>query len=658
MALAQDIIVKTPGAANTLDAFSTKLSKLTLGEKIREVQSLNEDEGETSAAKLLFMYIASEEEIRFEIKRIFSWKSKKEKIGFLISQFSSSNKEVLLVSIHLLGVLKEPIAIPYLDEIFKLEDTALCAYIIATLGEIGNPLGIKTVQKGLKSTDRCLLILAIRTLSGWRDDVQWRQFKPLLFHGYKEVRAEAAFAIALRKSSSSASSILKAIRIEKDPGTRHLLIQYAGMIPSSKILMPMLHIVTEDDDQKARFIASRSIDRLQGLLRPRELFSLRNVSNPKIKAEIIFRLGKFGTDSDRYKNYIRTTLKKTKEPLIVQACLQALGYIAEHEDVSLLTEFLGKDPLSSYNALMALTHTWRTDDKDDVHQMLNGGLLSAYGAAMALTRTWRMEDKDSVLSSITGNLSATQKQVIIKYMIRRRGLLLEPAKILKTVQNILSKDDNINVRYLSIALLEFAPSTETITFLIDLYLNAKENFELEATKSALSQLAIYHRRFIISFISTCKLRDTGKIISFIPADADIDYFRDVAKALFAKLDKDIGVKAVAKMCYEIFDLFMSNPKATKLFIKSLPNAMWQRLFIDKLLHAAKASLIEEIEDELIPLLAVPDDGIRTSVMQLVIAVKNPGIIPRLMTIAESKKDTTSAEIAKNIIKNYIEEHVI
>ncbi len=658
MDYAKHIILKDKGVLDRLISYETQLTKMALSEKIRECQINNEESNEESFSKLIILYLSSEEEIKHEIRRIVSWSHKGDKTQFFIDQFESKEMNIVLTSIRFIGILKDPLAIPYLNQIFSLENIELTKGIVFTLGEIGDPLGIKTVRNALKSSDKGVLVLTIRTLAKWTKEISWKVFKPLLFHDYNEVRSEAAFSIALRKREKSARSVLKALGRETDIKTKYLLLQYAGMIPSRKLLKPMLKIVTKDEDQKARFVASRSLDRVQGLISPREMFRLRNISDSQMRAEVIFRLGKFGTDKERYKNYIRKLLKKTDDQLISQACLQALGFIAEHQDIELLMEYLGKDPMSSYNALMALTKTWRSEDKEDVHQMLREGLFSAYSAVIALTRTWRLEDKDKILDSLHDEMSATQKQVIIKYLIRRRGLSIAPDKILKAVQAILKKDDNINVRYLSLSLLEFAPSVETLEYLLDILTSTTESFEVEATEHSLSKISAHYKDEILKFINSCSIDKCSRLLNFIPSGDDLDFYRELATIVFKKTEGKKEDKSIREIYEATCNIYMLHAEVTRTFIKILPSIGWQKFFIRRLLQKSDTDLIEAVEAEILDLLRVDNEELRADIMQLIIAMRNPRVMPMLTRIAEKNAGTTPGIIAKNIIKYYVEEHII
>lgn len=657
MGYAENTILKVKELKEHLISFEGSLGRLELSERLRECQDLNEKNDELSIAKIFILYLDAEQEIKFEIKRIFDWNNVDIKTDFLVSQFESKNLDVVLTSIEMIGLLKESRAIPYLNEIFRLEDFAVSKKLVSTLGEIGDPLGIKTIKLALKTTDKDLLLLSIRTLARWTDEVPWKVFKPFLIHPYKEARIEAAFAIALRKNPKSAKHLLKSLDAETDDHTRYMLIQYAGMIPSNKILIPLLKISTHDPNQKARFVASRTLDRLQGILKPGDLYRLRNVKDISIRADVIFRLGKFGTDSDRYKNYIRIVLSKTKDQLLIQACLQALGYIAEHQDVELLTKFLDKDPMSAYNALMSLTKTWRPEDKDNINQILKDGLFSAYSAAIALTRTWRLEDKDKVLETLESKLSATQKQVVIKYLIRRRGFSIDPKHLLNTVKAILKEDKNINVRYLSLNLLEYAPCVETMEYLLHMYTTTKDQYEMEAISKALSKLASKHERFIISFIAKCDDDACHQVLHFVPDNLEPAFYNDLALALFDKFG-DVAGKS-EQICHEMCRIFLNRAIVTKQFMAGLPSASWQRMFLEKLLrHEEDLDLINSIKPELIKMLNVDDDEVKNLVIRLLLSLKNPEVLPHLMIIAESKRDSEPRTLAREAIKTFAREGAV
>ncbi|MBU1916571.1 HEAT repeat domain-containing protein, partial [bacterium] len=481
------IILSETSSLEQLVAFEKEFSELTIGEKIYQCQSLNDQYADLDLAKIFLIYFIEEKAIKFEIKRILSWSHKTEKANFFINQLASPDTNVLVTAIELLGILGDPLAIPFLNEIFSIDDEPICQEIIKAFGRINDPFSAKTISKALKAKDPTLILKAVEVLSQWIYQVPWKTFTKLMYSKDKKIKLEAAHAISLRRPKKAVRHFLKVIRKEEDVETRYELIKISGLIPSAKLIKPLLKIITQDKDQKARLIASRSLDRLQSVLKHDDLFKLRNTSDKHIKAEIIFRLGKFGSDDDAHKIYLRKMLLKSKDQTIIQACLQALGHIADHQDLEVITQFIFKDPSSSYNALVALSKTWRQEDNDTVYLLLKEGLSSAYAAAMALTKMWRINDKSKILETVSHEaFSPTQKQIILKYLIRRRGLGLAPDELLDTIMRILEKETNINVRYLALQVLEFAPSQETLYFLISCYKKSQTTSELEVIQNNFS----------------------------------------------------------------------------------------------------------------------------------------------------------------------------
>ena len=619
------IDLKAVSRIDTVEEFEKSLADLTLGEKIFQCQSLNEKNDEASFAKLLILYLKGEAEIKSEIKRIINWSYQVEKVHFFIKQLNSNDTDITYNSIKLIGLLKEPIALPYLNDIFDLEDTQVCQHIIRAIGEIGHPDGSKIVKKAVETPEKNLLILAIKTLSAWIDDVHWKTFKPLLRHKDRDVRVEAAFSISLRKNRKSAASLLKALNSEADSNVKYSLIQFLGLIPSKILLLPLLNIIIHDDDQKARLISSKTLDRLQGILKPQILFKYRSIKDISIRAEVIFRLGKFGTDNEKNKKYLRHTLEKTEDDSIKQSCLQALGYIADHNDIQLLTRFINIDPLSGYNAVIGLT------------------------------RVWRLEDKDQIYSILEDNLLPIQKQIILKYLIRRRGAGADPVTILNIVKKLLEGEENLSVRYLALSLLEFAPINDTVSYLIDVYASTENSFDIEVIGHVLSYLTLHYTDTILAFVKSCDENTCEYITKFIPTDLSIEFIRSLSTIIVEKFSDIVKGAESKPVCDDLCRIFMSRPEVTKEFLRSLSSVEWKRFFLKKLLSHATLNLVTSIQSDLIEMLKVNDKDVRNTIMQLLIPIKDTSSLPNLMAIAESEGQNEAGEIAKNLIRHFVEE---
>ncbi|MFA4875666.1 MAG: HEAT repeat domain-containing protein, partial [bacterium] len=366
MGYASYIIYADDVAAPDVEGYDRALAGLSLGEKIADCQKFNERADAAGISKMLILYMAGGSEISHEVKRIFSWRNRAEKANFLIAQLQSSDTDIVMSSIDLLGVLKEPFTIPYIDAIFNFSDTRLAERIIDALSEMGENVGVATIMKALRSRNKDLLLLAIKRLSRMVEDVSWKVFRPLLQHDAPEIRNEAAFAICIRKSPQSAACLQKAIWSEQDRATKLGMIKHLGTVPGRRLVRPLLYMIVHDKDQKMRLAASRTLDRLQGLLRPGVIYWLRYTPDPAMRAEALFRLGKLGCEVEAHKEFLRRTLRKSQDLQILQACLQALGNIAERTDVDLLIEFLSRDPFTSYNAAFALTKMLRLEDGDRI----------------------------------------------------------------------------------------------------------------------------------------------------------------------------------------------------------------------------------------------------------------------------------------------------
>ncbi|MFH1830228.1 MAG: HEAT repeat domain-containing protein [Pseudomonadota bacterium] len=628
MGYASHIIYSDPQTRAQAIAYEENLSSLSLGEKLYQCQAQNEEADELSMSKMFLLFLCGEKEVSHEMMRIFPWKNKKSKSSFLIAQFQSEEQAVVFGAIDLIGVLQEPIAIPYLDAIFDIEKTDLCLKIVAVLEQINNPEGATIIIKALGASKKELVLLSIMTLSQWVDSVPWKTFKPLLDNEDKDIRSEAFSAITIRKSRHSAHQLLKSISHEQDAYVKHRMIQQISVIPSNALILPLLKATVHDEDQKTRLIASRTLDRLQGLINPKFLFRLRHASDIATMVEVLFRLGKFGSEIEAHKEYLRNTLKETDNPHIMQACLQALGFIAEHKDIDLLTEYLDKDP------------------------------MAAYTAAMALTRIWRLDDKERVIEALHRNLTATQKQIILKYLIRRRGLGISPEDLLNVIKTLIKDEMNINVYYLAHSCLEYAPSVETIEFLVYSYDTTDNPYDREAIERALKRLALHHEDQFLTLIETCDEEHCCHLIRHLPSKMDLEFYRLLAESLIKKYKEEIPDERTQKLFKIVFDIFFTTPDALSVFLQVLPNAGWKRLFLKMLTAHHNRRMLEAAKEDLINLLKEGDEEIRALTIQLMRTVKHSWVLPHLISAAESDPSTDLRHMAQDATRAVVEEGML
>ncbi len=608
-------------------AYETALGGLSFSEKISDCRRFSELSDVASISKLLILYVHGDSEITHEVKRNFAWKHKREKADFLTAQLRSSDKVITAGAIELLGVLREPSAVPSLDAIFDVRDTAQAARIIDALCEISEQLSAGIIMKALASRDDELLFLAVSRLSGMVDYVSWKVFRPLLTHANVKIRGEAFFAVCIRKSPDSAGVLLKAIARESDRSAKLLMIKYVSMLPSRRLVRPLLSMVVHDSDQKARLVASRTLDRLQGLLRPSAIYSLRRASDRALRAEVLFRLGKFGSEIEAHKKYLRTTLAKSGDPLIAQACIQALGNIAERSDIDLLMEYLTRDPFTSYNA------------------------------AIALTKIFRLGDKDRVLSIAKHTKSHITKQIFLKYLIRRRGLGASASELLDAVRSCLMGENNINARYLAFCLLEFGPSAEVLEFLLVSHVRAESEFEREAIDIALRGLALNHGREFLLLVHSCDDDVCASVIRYLPQNMDEHFYRALAETFYGRYSGPLksGLEDIFR---EIFERLMLVPAAIREFVKPLPDASWRIFFMHILTERADLEAIRNVESELVEMLSDDDHEVRAMAMMLILSLKDPSIVPRLIAIAERDPRSKLRSAARYVASTLVKEGII
>jgi HEAT repeat protein len=622
MDYATHIVFTNAEGSEDLAAFEKEMRSKTLGDRIYACQSLNESAAETSLAKLFVLYLSKERDVTNEIQRIFSFTYPVEKTLFLVKQLDADDKEIVYSALTLIKLLKTPLAIPYIQEIFNLEDIELSKRIIAALGAMADPQAVKMIVSALDTENEELLNFTIQVLSHRTQDVGWHTFKKLLEHSDKRIRREAAFAIAVRRDKRSAASMARAIETEIDSETKHALITYSGMIPGRQLLMPLLNMSAHDPDNKTRLLASRALYRIQGIILSKDFFHLRKVEDPDIRAEVIARLGQFGVEEDSQKKYIREELAKATTLNIVQACVQALGYTAERSDVDTLMGYLKHDPLTGYNA------------------------------ALALTRLWRSQDCGRVLEAIKVSTSAMQRQVFLKFLIHRRGLGIESGKLLEIVRWLFENDANINVHYLAAMLLEHAPSPETIVHLLRMNQNIEDFFVKEATATALRHIIKENDEMIIALSHTLEIDQFLSLIQFIPRGKKESFYRDLAAGIFDRETHVFDEETLNNVCDHAYVVLLMNLYAMKQFLSIAGGTFWERAFLQTFHDNATKDMVNSTCEELMDLLDTDDENIRILILERLKDVNNPKLLPKCMAIAEGSAGGTASALAREIVSSF------
>ncbi|MBT3182011.1 MAG: hypothetical protein HN337_05820 [Deltaproteobacteria bacterium] len=634
-----------------LEQFESSLPSISFGKKLSLVQTFADSPDELDFLKTLVMYIECEQQIKNEILRIVHWRYRAAKARFYSSLLRTKKQEVVLAAIDLITPLKESLIVPIFESHFNLNDIAMSKKMVLAVRETGDPLGINILKECLKSENSDLVILAITTLANWHGEISWKIFRPFLYHPDKRVRIEAGFGMVFRKDKGCACCMIRALKNEKDDEVRYNLIRYAGMIPNGRVIKPLLLIAIHDDDQRARLEASRTLDRLQGVLDAKHFYNIRRHRDIKIRAEIIRRLGKFGTENTRYKKFIRNTLLKSKDDLITQACIQSLGYIADSSDAKLLSSFLEKSPMSSYNALLALTKTWDDENSEEIYGMLKSGLFSGYSAAIALTRTLRLENKDQALGILSKELSPTQRQVILRYILRRKGLGISPEEILEICRLIIKADDNINVRYLSILLLQYAPSSMTIQYLLDYLPKCNNHFEVEATEDSLRNLFASSPKDLLAAIENTKLKYLETIKKYLPSAIGYKFYTSLAFSLtLIHQDPSDDTKNSDLIC----DIFLQHGEATAAFLSCVAEHRWLLYFLNKIIERNITVSSYDISAPLVELLNVDAEVIRDTVEELLKSILAIKALPRMIELAETSNDMNTTLAVKRVVKDYAE----
>jgi len=624
-----NIILTNSSTRELLDKFETKLEKMNLSERILEAHKFNNIKDELGIAHLLLIYLIGPNEIQKEIKRIIAWKHVKDKAVFLVEQLENTDTNTVLSSVELLGALGDKYCLTYLYNIFDLKNDKLTKIVMQTLAKLDDPSSLKYFYMALTSQSREIIIDAIDILTHKVSHVPWHIFKPLLYHTDSEIVSMASFAIALRKKPKSAPLLLDIIETTDNKALRRNIIRYFGIIPTKKSILPLLRIITKDNDQKARLEGSRALDRLQGAIGNKPFFKLRNISDQAMRAQIIYRIGKFGSDNKQHKKYLRGLLAKEKEPIVIQACLESFGYIADRTDFERLNAFLtNESPVLSYTALSSLT------------------------------KTWRLQDRESAIKVFEMPLKPIILQVILRFFIRRAGMGINPLKLLTIVRRKLRDEEAINVRYMSFTLLKFAPCKECLKFLFDSLRETNYGLEKEAILVSITNIVENHTELVFEFLQELSNEDYSEFFNLIPCDLDDEFFKKLSMNLFEKFKDIIGSKEFNKYEHSLFNLFLTRPSITNNFLIFLPNTEWQKIFLRYMPGHSTKVIIEESISILSTFILKDDPEIQHSVVELLMAVKDPHLIPSLVKVSEESESANVKEMAKNIVRFYSEEGII
>lgn len=628
MAHADLIIFSDPATADAAARYEQELPSKALSEKLLDCQAFGDNVDELSLAKLILLYALGGDEARHEVKRVLAWSHRVEKANFIVGQLQSGDPRIIECSVELLGVLRERLASPALAFIFDVREAGLAKVIVKSLSEIGGSIAVATIVQALSAADVELVRLAVESIAPLVEEVRWTTFRPLLSHSDGGVRTEAAFAICVRRVPESARSLLAALERETDTDVRRHLIHDIGIVPNTAIVPPLLRIIVHDPDQKARLMATRALDRLQGILHSGALFALRKHRDVRVRAEVLSRLGKFGSDVEKHKDYLRRTLSESTDVFVIQACLQALGNIAERRDRDVLESFLVGEP------------------------------VAAYCAALSLIRVLRLEDAGQLLDHVVSIRSPSLRQVFLKYLIRRRGFSVRADELLRKLMILLSGENNINVRYLTFLLLRFAPGVETFEFLLASFHACANRFERSAIESSIRYLALHHPDDVVALIRRCGSAVCRDVIGYIPSGMDASFYRRVAEALFEKCGTAGCEEGVQEHVRDMIRIIISSPPAVREFLRVVPDAHWTVFVLQALVEHADRGTIAGLKGELVGMLAHDDEEVRSLAMMLILSLRDPEIVPHLVGIAEHDPREAIRKAARHASRVLIREGVL
>jgi HEAT repeat protein len=486
---------------------------------------------------------------------------------------------------------------------------------------MNDPMAAGIILRALAARDEELLLDAVQTLSNLTQLVPWGTFLSLLGHPRADVRVEAAFALARRHARKAARHLLAAIRREHDAKTRRTLLRYLGMLPEPKLLLPLMRIALCDGDQKARLAATRALDRLQALLPRTALFRLRRVRDLELRAEVLYRLGKFGTEDERYKNWLRHQAEQSRETLIIQAALEGLGAIADHDDLELFERHLKDDP------------------------------LTAYLAGLALTRCFRMGDVSRALAVLEAARSTLLQQTFLKFLIRRRGLGADALTLLSAVQRLLVSETNMSVRYLAFNLLASAPCEATVTFLIEATSTARDAHEHLAIARALGQVAAHHAEILLPVLIRCPREAMRDLLMSLPEEMDPGLIAAIMRVVTRRIRPEEDEELQRTYC-RVLEQLLAAPGVPVAVAGVLPDATWKKLFLRALVVRSGQMVIESLRKTLLDWLSDEDVELAQLAMLFIVSLGDPSVYARI--VAAGEKCEVLKPMARRVVRTAVE----
>ncbi len=280
--------------------------------------------------------------------------------------------------------------------------------------------------------------------------------------------------------------------------------------------------------------------------------------------------------------------------------------------------------------------------------------LTAYNATMALTKLWRQGDSDRVLKALAASASPVQKQIILKYLIRRRGLACDAPTLLACVQGVIESSDNINLRYLSYCLLEYAPSVATVHYLVRAYRASDDWYLREAVVTTLKALARHHARDFLALIDVCDQAAYADIVHVLPMDIDPSFFGSLAVTLCQKFHDAGFEEHPQELCTSILAILAKNADALKAFVGSIPDTAMKKVLLDTLAVEGTPEAIAAIADVLADMLHDQAPGIRARALALLGTLHEPSLVPRLIVAAESSPDIAWRDEIRGVARMLIE----
>lgn len=385
-----------------------------------------------------------------------------DKYRLLIPLINSPSQRLKIYAINSLGSFPSPEAIPPLIRILEAtkhdyapEAVELKARILGVLRFLPDKRLIQWLQgfaKDEQMDTRKKAILALGAMHEVEEGTVRKELIKSLKDPEPSVRQAALWSLARNRLRRDLPFLLKLSLSDPDSAVRQESLSGLQTFHSKKTVRHLLKLLSHE---KNRYVALKIESTLLATPKPvliRGLKSELRGSSDKMRAKILLWLAQLQTGSPSMRRFLTRALKKEQSDMGKLPLIEALGALEDLKGVPELIPYLRKSPVLSYAAMGALLKIWRARGHFPVVPYLS--------------------DPD---------FSALSKQIILKQLLPKPEYWSRDAQLIETLA-ALTRDPNLNIRYLSVEalavvkegdffdlFLELAPNETDASFVRALY---------------------------------------------------------------------------------------------------------------------------------------------------------------------------------------------